>query len=488
MADIPKIQFKRTYSVGKKPTDSDLKWGEIALNGADNSFFVKHSDNHIIRLGAGSLGNDSDIRYHVDSDGKIYGSSLPESHHVVFTDSDTDDWQLASEMRSAGAGSKVTVFRRLADNVEAWSQGSNVTTTNTGWDGVVGGGNVAILDYNGTASYAFTNSIFNNTFRLETAYIENGDCASLSQLNNYFVCQIFMNTVSIGNGTILGQFENGRSIDWFQEYSVEFYDANGNLITSQSWTGGTSVVTNDINVTGNINGVRSIIMRGHNGNAYHPAFNDVNFYVNGSTDFPTTNWGSDSKWGGAWRGYAGGTNRNDTEVFALVHLSSTAAMLSGHVGNLFSAADWAPNGNTDNTNQQYLIWLHRPWAISEGTYFNGRTAFPNQYWLNVRIQYHDHDDIVVEDWTDTFAAQSQSGNLKAHKDVWKIVIRPSVRTAANLHPVLQNFFLQLSDWTVQSGITVNDNSELWIKLSSSPSVPTAFGNGTTPTTVWNKIT
>jgi len=486
MADFSKIQFKRTHSVGKKPTKDDLKAGEIAFNGADNSFFVKHSDNHIVKLGAGNVGNDSDIRYHVDSDGKIYASSLPEGHFIINTDDDTNDWQQTAEMRTAGAGTKATVFRTLTENNTVWTKGSNVATVNSGWDGVVAGGGIAILTYGTVTSYAMPRSYYNDTYRLERAYVENGDHATLGILNNYFIYQTFMVPVNIGNGTILGQFENGRSsLEHFREAKVEFYDAEGNIIVEQTWTG-QGFGTKNIDVSGNITGVRSIIMRGHNGTNYNPGFNDINFYVNGSTDFPGTTWTNDGKWGGAWRSYAGGTSRSDTEVFVLLHLSSTAGMLVGGVWNFVRGNDWAPNGNTDSTNQVYFAWFHRPWAISGGAYFNGRVPYQAQYWQTVRWTYFDHDDIQVEDYTQTFNAQGQSGTLKPHKDVWKILVRPSGRSQN--HPVIQYFRPILSDWNEETGVTVHDNPELWIKMSSSTSTPGALTDGLPPVDVWKKIT
>lgn len=60
MANFPPIQFKRSSTVGARPTDSDIRVGELAINLRDRLLFTKDDSDRIIEIG-GSSDIDSDI-------------------------------------------------------------------------------------------------------------------------------------------------------------------------------------------------------------------------------------------------------------------------------------------------------------------------------------------------------------------------------------------------------------------------------------------
>lgn len=60
MANFPPIQFKRTNVAGRKPTDSDIRVGELAINLADRILYTKDDSDRVIEIG-GTSDIDSDI-------------------------------------------------------------------------------------------------------------------------------------------------------------------------------------------------------------------------------------------------------------------------------------------------------------------------------------------------------------------------------------------------------------------------------------------
>jgi hypothetical protein len=60
MANFPPIQFKRSSTLGARPTDSDIRVGELAINLRDRLLFTKDDSDRIIEIG-GSSDIDSDI-------------------------------------------------------------------------------------------------------------------------------------------------------------------------------------------------------------------------------------------------------------------------------------------------------------------------------------------------------------------------------------------------------------------------------------------
>ena len=490
MANIPPIQVKRSETLGARPTQWDLEVGELAVNTADSRIFTKDSGGNIVSLGWNfHTGPDSDALYYVDSEGQVYATGYPEADYtIVAKTAGNENWQNAEPMRNAKPGTKINVFRQ-ADGGDMWTMDRKVNT-DVGWDGVISNDGIVILNYAGDAAYAMTPFWYNNTYRLQRAYVSGADHATFGQLNDYWIWQVFATPVDIGNGTALGTFQNGRgaensTTEYFANTRITFYDADHNILADQEFTH-TATTTNTINVTGNIVGCKTIEMRGHNGNNFNPAYNDINFYVNGSTAYPTATSVTDNKWGGGFKNVVGGTNLSDSdEVFCLTHVMTTAATLVGGAWNTFRTNDWCLNGNTDPNNQTHVFWLNRPWDIGGGTFSNHRVPYPGDWWQETDIEYYNSNDSEVYNRNLSMPVASTLNQLPPFRDINKIIMIPGTRNQN--HPTIQAWYPNLgySATSITLNATAIAEPEVWIKGSSAPA--DAFIDGVGVTKAWYKI-
>jgi len=477
LANIPPIQLKRSHTAGAQPTPDQLAVGEFAINMPDATVWTKDSDGNVISVGGGAspVVQDSDAMIFLDSDGNVTATVVGDYDiNIITADRDGTSWQNNTVVQNAPEGARINVMRRV-ESGERWTMERTVGT-DTGWDTLRNNEGVAVLDYAGTASYALCPTRYDGNFKVHEAFTSDQDHASFNRLNDYWIWQFFPTPVTIGDGTDLGSFSNGRpawpNTDYFREFSVDFYDADNNVIASQRWSGGTNVSTYTINTTGTINGVRSIMWKGHNGNSGHPGFNRINLKVNGSTAYPTAN-GAGWEWGGAYRNITGGTNISDSdEAIALLHVSGlTTGLLVNGAQDAFGSGDWCPNGNVDTNNQVYNFYFNRPWDIGGGTFTNGRTNYSGQFWREFDVEYYDADDNLVFDTNISTPVYSTTNQLFAQRNIWKIIMRPGTRSAN--HPVIQNWFPNLgwsSAATYPNSNTI-DQPEIWVKNSIETTTP-----------------
>ena len=485
MANIPPIQVKRSETLGAVPTQADLEVGELAVNTADSRIFTKDSGGNVVSLGWNyHTGPDSDATFYVDSEGLVYATGYPEADYTIVAKTAGNElWQNAETLADAKPGTKVNVYRE-ATGGDMWTVGEK-TNTDLGWDGNTDQPGIVLLNYGGVASYAYCPFFFNATYRIQTAYISGGDHAGLARLNNYWIWQVFDTEVDIGNGTSLGTFDNGRFAgEFYAESRVTFYDKDHNILADQVFNN-SAFATNTINVTGNITGCKTIMIRGNAGEAFNPGINEINFYVNGSTAYPTTTQVTDQKWGGAYKNVATGINLSDSdEVIVLYHVSSTAAVLVNGVVHVTGTTDWCLNATTDPSNQAHIFWFNRPWTIGGGTFANGRVAYPGQFWGAVKFEYYNSDNVKVLDRSRTYSGYSASNDFIPYRDVSKIIMTPS--SASNNHPAIQMWYPNLC-WigSFYPNSTAISEPEVWIKGSSVPQDAIIDGVGTTR--AWYKI-
>lgn len=391
MANIPEIQFRRSETVGAIPDPADILVGELVINIADSKIYTKNSSGDIVVMGAGDVVPDSD-RFYTIAGGVTTGSTDPVSEITILKNAANNNWQSSTPAVNADIGTVFNVMQQSLNSNWAISSDHQVRS---GWHGAQN--DIAVLDYNGTASYAAVNSYFNTTYTIPKAYQSAGDHASLGLLNGYFIWQYFASDVSIGNGTNLGTFVNGRPAvpsERYQDFSVEFYNASGDLLASQRWsgeTGNNATYTISAGGVGTITGVRSVVFRGDNGLIYNPGFNRINLYVNGSTAYPTTAEGvGTNKWGFGWRNVGNSTATpfpNPDEVFCIWHASTTSTSTTSGA-NMFTNTSYQLN-NTDST-PSYLFWWNKPHAIAGGTFRNGADA--SNYYTRINFRYYDDSD------------------------------------------------------------------------------------------------
>ena len=475
MANIPPIQFKRSHHAGAQPTPAQLAVGELSVNMIDGAIWTKDSDGNIISLGSGSATaeGDSDVILILDSDGNQTGSQTGDFKlNIITEDVDGNTWQNNPIVQNAPAGARINLFRRGQPSGR-WSKDSTIGTNN-GWGSVVSTDGITDLNYAGVQSYAVTPQWFSASFPLRRAYEEGADFATSNDLNNMWYWQFFETPVTIGDGTDLGSFQNGRTAynEYYNSVRVEFLDVNGNTLATQAWSSLGATGTRTINVAGTINNVRSVMFRAHLGNASNPGLTNIRLKVNGSNDYPTTT-ALDNLWGAAYRNMVGATNLADSdEALCLVRVQSTAGSGVGGAWNVFRTNDWRPfSPSVDN--QVYTFWFNKPWDFFGGTFANGRNSFQTQFWDTVNIKYFDSTGTqVFESGVDT-PAFSLTNKLFAHRDIWKIEMRPTGRNGHE--PVIQRFFPDLGyskDQVYTSTAGISD-PEIWIKNTN-----TSFTSGT----------
>ena len=482
MANIPPIQFKRSHDAGAQPTPNQLAVGELAINMADATLWTKDSDGNVISLGGGSVAGagDSDIVFVLDSDGNQTGTEGGNYDiNILTVERDGNSWQNNTAVKKAPDGARINVFRKRGET-KLWGIQTDTGTRN-GWEptddsvGYMSGQGIAILSYNGVNSYAGCNDVYSSTFRLQLAYNENADHASLAARDHYVIFQYFPVPVAIGNGTALGQFENGRSLaEHFPRVRVEFYDTNCDLITAQTFTGLTNNVTNTINVTGNITGVRHVIFRGEGSNS-NTGLNDINLYVNGSTAFPTaTNWGSDEKWAFAWKNVGNITNPpGDDEVMLIYHVSTVGARLSGSAAGSFKTAqDWCTDGNAD-ASPFHMWWLNKKWAVAGGTFINGRLSFSSNHHNAADLTYWTSDSDgdnteVFQQFYQYRPTGYQTLEWPACRNVSRITMETSEINSAHGGCPSRNY-IGLAIPTAETSIEIIDQAEIWVKNTNLPS-------------------
>ena len=463
MANITPIQFKRSETPGAVPNPSDMIPGEIALNIADQKIFTKDSDGVIKSMGFHTKRNTNDTIYSVDTAGTVTSSSSAFSEVTVVTDTTDNNWQNSQEILDLQPGTRINVFRNKGEavNFVIDSESGTESSMNT-----VGSRYVAILDYNGTASYAFTNSVFDETFRLERAYVSGADHASLGLTDDYFVWQVFDTPVSIGNGTILGQFKNGRVSEYFATTRAEFYNSKGELIVGGTFNNSSSV-TNDINLAGgSITDVKTIVLRGDDGPSANPGLNNINFYVNGSTAYPTTSWTSDQKWAGFWRNIGNSANPNpSTEFMGISHVSTNVAgFASGGMWSISRPSDAALAINSTGGN--FIFWLNKPWSIAGGTWISGRPLYTNEFFANWDIRYFDANNTQLFQYNRTFTSAT-TDTFYTHANVSKITMNGTGRNGN--YPSLNEWFPQLV--TIEDELRVEksfSDPEVWFRNSDKP--------------------
>ena len=489
MADLPPIQFKRSSTFGLEPNPSDLAVGELAINFPSSKIYTKDSDGNIVTLGFSSAGEDSDVSYFVDSEGTVISEEKREPNITIITDGTGTSWQNSAPLLDAKVGTRVTVVRQTGSGT-FW-EFERTANTHDGWDGVISQDGIVSLSYAGSVSYAICPFWYDNNYRLQRAYVQNADHATFSVLNNYWIWQFFTEPVNIGNGTALGTFQNGRGAEnstgeFFANTRVTFYDVDDNILADQEITH-TAMTTNTINVTGNITGCKKIMMRGHNGNNFNPGFNDINFYVNGSTAYPTATSLTDQKWGAAFSNIAGGTNLSDSdEAIVLGHVSTIGGALVAGAYEMFRTNDWCTDGNTDPNNQIYMFWLNKAWTMGPGTFSNHRVPYPNDFWQETDVEYYDKNNNLVFDKNLSLPVASLTNVLPAYRDINRIIMRPGTKN--NAHPTIQRWYPDLGRVKGEILNTYGvQEPELWIKASSSPFA--LFVNGATTTVPpWVQLT
>ena len=484
MANIPPIQFKRSHTPGVIPTPGDLAVGEVVLNIPDASLYTKDSANNIVKMGIGTDLTDSDFLYRV-SQGAVSSVEDRELEYTLVVQGDDTSWQNSTAAQNLPVGTKVTVFYDSGAS-ELWDVdiGSELST-DSDWDLEGGRYFCSYATYDSIwESLVFVSSIYSSTYRCVFAVQNSGDHASLGARNNYSMYHYFRVPVDIGNGTILGKFWNGRVSEYFADYCIEFYDANGDLITSQTWTGATGRVTNEINVSGNITGVKSIIMRGDNAPASsgNPGFNRINLYVGGSTDFPAASTPGNTI-GGA-RVNAGNTyNQNpDDEVHVIAEVITTAAIPAGDAGNMFTfSTDYAVD-NADQT-PTFNFYLHKPKAIAGGTFANGRVNYQSQYFPSIDIRYFDGNGAGLFSRTYNYEGYGDR-EFPSFRNVQHVEMQ--VVESFGADPALARWFPNLCEPTAAEPGRAMTKAEVWIKNSDAGE--TVYLNGETETLpAWVKV-
>ena len=462
MANIPPIQFKRSETPGAVPNPADMLPGEIAINIADQKIFTKDSDGVIKNMGFHTKRNNIDEMHYVDAAGAVTSSGRSISEITVITDTADNNWQNSQEVLDLEPGTKINVFRK-AEDAEYFTE-SLTANTHIGMT-TAGSAYVAILNYGGVASYAASNSIYNDTYRAERAYVSGGDHASIGQRNNYFMFQVFENPVSIGNGATLGTFKNGRATEYFATARLEFYDTNGDLIVGATFTN-TSSRTNNINLGGTINNVKTIIMRGDDAPATsgNPGLNNINFYVNNSTAYPTTSWTTNQKWAVMWANIGNCANpRPPAEFIAISHVSTNVSgFAAGGMWSLSRPVDAALALNA--TGGTYIFWLNKPWAVAGGTWRPGRGPFPTEYYRDWAITYSDGTNAQLLTYNRTFSTSANLDTFYAYRGVHKIMMAATVRQGT--YPSLNDWFPRLSipneAATIEESFT---EPEVWFRTS-----------------------
>ena len=482
MAYLPAIQLKRTNAAGKIPDDSDLAVGEIAINLGDNTLYTKDSDGYVVKLGFGYDGKDSDAVYYLDSEGGLISRGIKEAKITVVTDSDGDNWQRTPEMESLRAGTLVNIYREKKQGSGFVIEHPDTVGTEGGWSSVVSTDGIVDLDYNGVQSYAVTHQWFNTTYNVRNAYLSNGDFATSNDLNNMWYWQVFTEPVTIGDGTDLGSFANGRFTynEYYNSVRVEFFDVNGVSLATQSWSSLGATGTRTINTAGTINNVRSVMFRAHLGNASNPGLNRIRLKVNGSNDYPVAT-AVDNRYGVGYRNMVGATNLADSdEVLCLCIVDAAAGSGVGGAWNVFRNNDWRPF-ITQPDPQVYTFFFNKPWAIDGGTFSNGRASYTNQFWDNVEWRYFNENDSEIARKDVSTPVYSTANELFHGGNVWRIEARPT--GVSEGQPVIQRFFPSLHYKTRVVGATeYTEYPEVWMKESKLP-----YGDGLPATTKWKKI-
>lgn len=475
MADLPPIQFKRSSTFGLEPNPSNLEVGELAINFPSSKIYTKDSDGNIVTLGFSSSASDSDVSYFVDSEGTLISEEKREPNITILTDGVGNSWQNSAPLLDAKVGTRVTVLRNTGAGTY-WQFDSTVGSQN-GWDSVISTDGIVQLDYAGVNAYAVTPSWYNTTYRLQRAYVSNGDHATLGVQTNYWIWQTFDEPVNIGNGTSLGTYKNGRAFEYFTGSRVTFYDVDDNILADQQFSH-TSSAVNTISVSGNITGCKKIMMRGHGqGSGANPGFNRINFYVNGSTDYPTA-FDTTNRHAAAYRNMTGGLNLADSdEAIVLAYVDASVGGGVGGAWNIFRINDWRP-ALPATEDQTYTFWFNKNWDMGPGTYANGRNTYQNQWWNSTEFETYDKNDNLIYEKNLSTPAYSATNGLPASRGVRKIIMRP--RGISTGQPVIQQWYPDLGR---ASGEILNtygvQEPELWIKSSSSPFE--LFVNGATTT-------
>ena len=486
MAKLPPIQFKRLHDENARPTAEQLAVGELAINMFDAKLWTKDSDGKVISLSGG----DSETVLLLDSEGRQIDTYAGTYEIDILTeDRFGTSWQDNTIVQNAPIGAKVNLFRKNKE-AERWTM-DFTTGTDNGWGGTRDNGHIASLNYAGVQSWAGCWTKFNDSFKVHEAFTSNQDHASLGILNNYFIFQIFETPVTIGDGTDLGSFSNGRPAypgENFRDVRVEFFDVNGDLLATQLWTNLSGTGTRTITAGGGtINNVRTVIFRANRGTNNNPGLNRIRLKVNGSNNYPTAaavGW----ELGFAWRNVIGATGQADNdEVFCFVHIDDlTTGMLVHGAHDVFGTDDFCPNGGVDTENQVYKFLFHRPWDIGGGTFTNGRVNYTPQFWQEFDLEYYDPTDTLVFNKNISTPVYSTENKFYAHRNIWKIIMRPGTRTEQ--HPVIQQFTPDLgrSTSTVYPNTQAISQPEVWVKGSTAPDG--AYADGSLDQTVeWFKI-
>ena len=489
MADLAPIQFKRSSTLGLEPNPNDIAVGELAINFPSSKIFSKDSDGNIVTLGLSTEIIDSDVSYRVDSEGVLLSTSRREANITIISEGSGTSWQNAAPLADIKVGTKVQVLRTNGSGT--FFEFDRTANTHDGWDGILSSDNIAELNYAGTASYVVASHVFNSDFNPSISYEAGGDHATFSTFDNVWFWQVFETPVNIGDGTKLGTILNGRpaypSTEFFKQFRVTFYDKDYNILADQSFTP-TEQLTLSLDTAANITGCKSIMIRAHDGNnpgSLHPGINEINFYVNGSTAYPTATE-ANSKWGAAHSNVNLGVSLGDSdEALCLVRFDTGGAILVAGAHQVFGTGDWCSNGTTHPNDQVYNFWFNKEWTMAPGTFGNYRSAYTNQFWQNVDFDYYDTDGNSIATVPLENLTSSASQPLPAGSGVSKIVM--ATTNMAAIHASITRWYPNLGrlKGTPIGSIAVT-SPEIWIKASSAP-YDLFVNGGTTTVPPWVQL-